>query len=202
VRDGGGFGFKFGARNVLIRNNRFLNLKIEKPILALGADGSSKHLNDYEAYDIRAEGNTFENVHSAVGISHCLNCSFNNNSVTRAKIGVDFGTENPAHTDGCRNGQGCLPSTDIKIFNNRFRGIRYPEININNVFISADSSRVSNLEAGSNLYCVPRGEQPIFWRGGVIPQDLIRDLAVWQEKLQTDYTSQIAAAGDPECINW
>src|SRR3989344_1496228 len=27
VRDGGGFGFKFGARNVLIRNNRFLNLK-------------------------------------------------------------------------------------------------------------------------------------------------------------------------------
>src|SRR3989338_10123337 len=68
VRDGGGFGFKFGARNVLIRNNRFtsLNLKLKRATIALGADGSSNHANEYEAYDIRAEGNIFDGVNYAV----------------------------------------------------------------------------------------------------------------------------------------
>ena len=202
VRDGGGFGFKFGARNILIRNNRFLGLKVEKAIISLGGDGSTDHSNEYEAYNIRAEDNTFEDVHSAAGFAHCYNCTFSNNSITRAKIGVDFGEEHPSYIDGCRNGKGCLPTANAKIFNNRFRGIQYPETNLDNIFIAADSARVLNLEAGNNLYCVPEGEQPIFWRGGVIPQDLIRNLAVWQEKSQTDRSSQIAAAIDLKCTNW
>ncbi|MEK7461661.1 MAG: right-handed parallel beta-helix repeat-containing protein [Patescibacteria group bacterium] len=201
VHDGTkGFGFKFGARNIIIRNNHFFDLK--EKALDLGGDGSTSHVNEYEAYDIHADANTIERVEKAVEFAHCYNCTFNNNSVTRAKVGIHFGEEHPGHPDGCQNGRGCLPSTKAKISNNRFRDLRDPEGKFNNVFIVADPARILNLEASNNLYCVPDGEQPLFWRGGVVPQDLIRDLAVWQEKSNTDQNSQIAKTTDLKCKDW
>jgi len=196
-----GFGFKFNARNVIVRNNHFYDL-MEKGV-DMGADGSSDHPYDYEAYNIRTENNVFERMgQTAAVIAHCSQCEFNNNTVSGAQVGIDFGQEHQGFPDGCRNGKGCMPSANTKIFNNRFRNMKYPKINLNNAFISAESARVSNLEASNNLYCVPQGEQPIFWRGGTFPQDLIKSLAEWQQKIGTDQGSHVVPASDPKCANW
>ncbi|KKT40126.1 MAG: Exoglucanase A [Candidatus Giovannonibacteria bacterium GW2011_GWA2_44_13b] len=200
VRDGGGFGFKFEALNVLMRNNSFINLR-SPGVIALGADGSSPHAKEYEAYYIRAKNNTFAGVKKPDIFGHCYDCAFSGNSVSGAEAGVHFGDEHPGYPDGCQNGTWCLPSTNASFFNNRFRDIRGLE-GFNNVFVVADALRIIEFAAGNNLYCVPSGEQPIFWRGGVVPQDLIYDLATWQERSGIDYGSEVLAATDPKCTSW
>jgi hypothetical protein len=195
VTEGGGFGFKFNAVNVFIRQNSFTDLSLNKPALDFGGHGSSQHPGQYEAYWISATDNLFDGVLYPVEFAHCYNCTFNSNYVKNAEIGVNLG-ELDTGGDGCQNGQGCLDSTGARVYNNRFKNIS--SASYDNLFVLADPAEIADLLMGNNIYCVPSGQSPRFWNGGSI----ITSLSAWQSATGTDDNSQVLASTNSLCTSW
>jgi hypothetical protein len=180
-----GFGFKFNARNNIVRRNHFYDLKEEA--VSLGAAGSSNHVSDYEAQNITAENNIIENVGKAVQIIWCFNCRFNNNQVNRARLGVDFGRDESALKSGCRNGAGCLPTTAAQVFGNRFRNlIGGGGIPLNTFVRGKHPAMVKYFMAGNNTYCKSGGDE-MFWHG-----ENLLNFTGWKQATGTDSTSSLA----------
>jgi hypothetical protein len=180
-----GVGFKFNARNNIIRRNHFYDLKQEA--VSLGAAGSTSHVNDYEAQNITAENNIIENVGKAVQINWCFNCRFNNNQVNRARLGVDFGTDEIALKSGCRNGAGCLPTAAAQVFGNRFRNlIGGGDVTLNTFVKGKYPAMVKDFTAGYNAYCKTGGDE-VFWFG-----ENTLNFSGWKQATGTDSTSSLA----------
>jgi hypothetical protein len=185
---GNAIGAKFGSRGVLISGNRFRNTRG----LAFGGT-STPHADDFEAYDLVAERNTFDNVGGAiVRFYSCANCSFRDNDAKAVGGGFVLFGEQTDGPSGCPG--GCRPTLGASVFRNRLTDLRG---NPSNTFWGLFRREAEGITAGDNLYCVPQDQDPRFRFEG---QDL--SFIDWTRAVGTDSTSTVARSTDGICNAW
>jgi hypothetical protein len=178
-------GAKFGSRDVVITNNRFRNTRG----LSFGGT-SSPHADDFEAANMRAENNLFENITGAiVRFYSCINCTFSNNVAKTVGGGfVLFGDQTDG-VSGCPG--GCRPTQGATIFGNRLTDLRG---NPSNTFWGVYRKEAQGLTAGNNLYCTPPDQDGRFRLDD-------RDLTFpdWTTAIGTDSSSTAARSNQALC---
>lgn len=178
-------GAKFGSRDVLITGNRFRATRG----LAFGGT-STPHSDDFEAYNLRAENNIFENVTGAiVRFYSCSNCTFNDNVAKTVGGGFVLLGEQTDGPSGCPG--GCKPTQGATIFRNRLTDLRG---NPSNTFWGVYRREAQGLTAGNNVYCTPPNQDGRFRLDD-------RDLTFvdWTLAIGTDLTSISARSDQALC---
>jgi hypothetical protein len=196
--DSGATGDKFGARGVVIRNNRVHDLgsDVHAHVFSLGGTGSP-HPDSYEAEDIHVIGNHVSKVAGILAqVVSCKGCSVEDNDLSNAGAGILVSAAAVGSPECSASANGCLPSERTRITGNRMRGLNGGGDPAQaNVFVAVDAGADTGIEAGDNLYCSPSaGDARFVWgaSAGV-------GLAEWQALCGTDATSRAMASGDPEC---
>ena len=185
---GNAVGMKFGSRGVVLNGNHFRNTRG----IAFGGV-SSAHSDDYEAYDLVADRNTFENVPGPmVRYYSCSNCTFRNNDGKSVGGGFVLFGEQTDGPSGCAG--GCRPTQGATISGNRLTDLIGTPAN---TFWGLYRHEAAGLSASGNLYCVP-GDQTAKFR--LDDQDL--NFADWTSALGTDATSRTARTTDGVCNAW
>jgi hypothetical protein len=186
---GNAIGAKFGARGVLITGNRFRNSRG----LSFGGT-STAHADDFEAYDLIAERNTFENITGQiVKFYSCSNCIFRDNDAKAIGGGFVLGGDQMDGPSGCPG--GCRPTLGASILRNRLTDLRgTPSYTFWGLF----RKEAEALSAAGNLYCTPADQNPRF---RVDNQDLF-NLADWTRAIGTDTTSIVARSDQGICNTW
>jgi hypothetical protein len=182
-------GAKFGTRGVLITGNRFRNTRG----LTFGGTSTS-HGDDFEAYDLVAEHNIFENITGqVVKFYSCSNCIFRDNDAKTVGGGFVLGGDQMEGPSGCAG--GCRPTQGATILRNRLTDLRG---NPSNTFWGLFRKEAVGLSAAGNLYCTPADQNPRF---RVDNQDLF-SLADWTLAIGTDATSTVARSDQGICNAW
>jgi hypothetical protein len=184
--EGGGVGFKLGARDVLVEDNEMRALGGT----AFGTGTSAPHDSAFEAWNVVAERNVVRDVGGAAAqFVSCSGCAFRYNEVDRAAMAVTFPDQGPS---GCPG--GCRETTATEIRGNRFRDMRGDSRLPADTFVLADPAVVADFEAGDNVYCA-RDAAGRFWYGG----DEVLSFAGWQRSTGTDASSRLLGEDAPEC---
>ena len=188
---GNAIGAKFGSRGVVIARNLFKDTRG----LNFGGTGSS-HGNEFEAYELVAEGNRFENVSDhPVRFYSCSNCEFRDNDVSGAEAGIVLGGEERDGPSGCPG--GCRPTQGAVVVGNRLRDLRGNLESPPDTFWGVNRSETEGLQASDNLYCVSSGGEASFFYGAErLPFD------AWTTRLGTDSTSVVVSENDALCLGW
>lgn len=181
-----GIGMKLGASDVSIQNNHFHDLETEA--VSLGG-ATSEHTGQFEAERVHVAHNRIEDIGGAAGkFLYCGDCSFTDNDVRRAGLGVLATAE---ETD-C---PACTATVGARIVDNRFAdsvgGAGAPP----GVFQALDAAVMGELESDRNLYCTGDPNLAGFWRGG----DELLHFDEWREATGTDGDSRLLALTDPAC---
>jgi hypothetical protein len=185
---GNAVGAKFGARDISIVGNRFRNTRG----IAFGGT-SSAHADDYEAYNLSAQRNVFENVAGGiVRFYSCSNCVFTDNTAKNVGGGFVLGGEQLDGPSGCAG--GCRPTRGATIARNRLTDLRGSP---SNTFWGVYRQEIVGLSAGGNLYCTPANQDARFRVDGV---DL--NFADWIRTVATDSSSAIARSDTGTCTSW
>jgi hypothetical protein len=185
---GNAIGAKFGTRDILITGNRFRNTRG----LSFGG-GSSAHANDFEAYNLVADHNTFENVTGpVVKFYSCSNCAFRDNDGRAVGGGFLLGGEQFEGSSGCSG--GCRPTEGATVERNRLTDLRGTPAN---TFWLVYRTEIAGLSAGGNVYCMPPGQEAQFnieGRSMGFPE--------WTREIGADSTSIVGTDGHPPCVGW
>jgi hypothetical protein len=181
-------GAKFGSRGVLISGNRFRNTRG----LAFGGT-STPHGDDFEAYDVVAERNRFDNIAGAlVRFYSCSNCIFRDNDAKAVGGGFVLFGEQIDGPSGCPG--GCRPTQGATVQRNRLTDLHGTP---SNTFWGLVRREAQGLSAGGNLYCVPPDQAPRF---RLDDQDLT--FTDWARAIGTDSTSMVARSTEGLCNAW
>lgn len=182
---------KFGTRDVLITRNRFHDTR---GITLGGVSGA--HANLYEAYNLVAEHNTFDNVTGAVvEFYSCSNCAFSDNVVNNADAGIILGGEQYDGPSGCAD--GCRATRGAAVARNRIRGLRGDQEGRPNTFWGVYPAELAGLSAGGNVYCTPPGSEAQFWYEG-----RYMGFSAWTRTVGTDSTSTVSSTDRGPCLGW
>jgi Right handed beta helix region len=183
---GNAIGAKFGSRNILITGNRFLNTR------GLSFGGvSSAHPNDFEAYNLVAEHNTFENFLGAVvKFYSCSNCAFRDNAAKSIGGGFILGGEEFEGPSGCAG--GCRPTEGATIERNRLTELRGRPAN---TFWFVFQRETNRLVSGGNVYCTPPGEEAQF-----SIDNRAMTFSDWTRAIRTDSSSSTGTARQGACL--
>jgi len=182
-------GAKLGSRGVLITGNRFRNTR------GLSFGGTAiAHADDFEAYDMVAERNTFENITGQlVKFYSCSNCIFRDNDGKAIGGGFVLGGDQLDGPSGCTG--GCKPTVGATIQRNRLTDLRG---NPSYTFWGLFRKEAEGLTAAGNLYCLPADQNPRF---RIDNQDFF-SLADWTRLIGTDTTSTVARSDQGLCNTW
>jgi hypothetical protein len=186
---GNAIGAKFGSRGAVITGNHFRNTRG----LSFGGTGTA-HADDFEAYDLVAERNTFENITGQlVKFYSCSNCIFRDNDAKAIGGGFVLGGEQLDGPSGCAG--GCRPTVGATIQRNRLTDLRG---NPSYTFWGLFRKEAEGLSAAGNLYCLPSDQNPRF---RIDNQDFF-SLADWTRMIGTDATSTVARSDQGLCNAW
>lgn len=185
---GNAIGAKLGTRDVVITGNRFRNTRG----LSFGGTGNP-HTDDYEAYNLSADHNRFENVAGAVvKFYSCADCTFRENDAKNVDGGIQLSSAQAEGPSGCPG--GCRPTTSATIVGNRLTDLRgSPPDTFWGVYLGETSA----LSASDNLYCAHPDGNPVFWVDG---QKL--DFSNWVRTVGTDSSSVVARTDQAVCSAW
>jgi hypothetical protein len=196
--DGGVTGSKFGARGVIVRDNRIHDLgsDVRAHVFSLGGTGTP-HPHAYEAEDIHVVGNQVSNVAGILAqVVSCKGCSVEGNSLSNAGAGILVSAAALGLSECSASQTGCLPSERTRITGNRMRGLNGGgDPAQSNVFVAVDAGSDTGIVAGNNLYCSPAAGDARFVWGA---QGMV-GLSEWQALSGTDETSRAVASTDPAC---
>ncbi len=185
---GNAIGGKFGTRDVLITRNHFRNTRG----LSFGG-GSSPHPQDFEAYNLVAEHNTFENVAGPiVKFYSCSSCAFRDNDASNVGGGIVLGGDRLEGPSGCAG--GCRPTAGASVERNRLRDLHGSPPDI---FWFVYSSETSGLVAGGNVYCTAAGENAQF-----TVDDRMLSFFDWTRAMGADSSSTAGTVGQGVCTGW
>jgi hypothetical protein len=195
--DAGATGTKFGARGVIIRNNRVHDLgpSTQLHAFSLGGTGSG-HPDDHEAYDVHVVGNRVWNVAGILAqVVSCAGCSVEDNVLWNAGAGVLVSAAALGLPECEASATGCGPSTATRIAGNRMRALDGGgDAAQANVFVVVDEGEGADLVAEDNLYCATRAEDARFgWAGMPV------DFETWRTASGTDATSRALPADHADC---
>jgi hypothetical protein len=183
---GNAIGAKFGSRDIVITGNHFFNSRG----LSFGGT-STPHGDDFEAYNLVAERNRFENVAGpVVKFYSCSNCSFSDNEAKSIGGGIVLSGQQAEGPSGCPG--GCRASLGARVFGNRLTDLHGSPAN---VFWGVYSPETAGLSAGGNLYCAPPSQTAVFRVDG---HDL--DFGDWTRLVGTDSSSSVARSDQGSCV--
>jgi hypothetical protein len=186
--DGNAIGVKFGSRDIVINRNQFFRTRG----LSLGGVAAS-HPEEYEAYNVIAEHNIFENIGGAAAVFYsCAGCQFRDNDVSGGGGGIDLSGESVQGPSGCAG--GCRPNQDAVVMRNRFRFLTGAGQGPANVFWAVRVDSWRGLDASNNLYCRQPGEEARFWY-----ENRFVTFDEWARTVQTDGSSAVASLEDARC---
>ncbi len=198
-------GIKLGGRNILIRKNRIRNTA-GLSFGGVGSVGSTTnpklHPAEYEAINVVAENNTFENIREKTGFVKfysCLNCVFRENTAKGAvTISILGGPQFEQTQSKCVNDTAdCKPTQGTIIANNRFKNIDGGGLTTANLFGVVYASEAGGLSASDNVYCKAPGPEAQF-----IYDNQNLTFAQWKNTVGTDSTSIVVSDQDSLCKNW
>jgi Right handed beta helix region len=183
-------GAKFGTRNVLIMDNRFRNTR------GLSFGGvSSPHGDDFEAYNIVADHNSFDAMTgSFVTFYSCANCVFRNNDAKSAGAAIVLANQQLQGPSGCAG--GCRPTQGVVVTGNRFKDLRGGPGAPPNLFWVAFPTEIEGLSADSNLYCASPDAK------FTLDNATYLSFPQWVQAVRTDFSSQAISASDGACAGW
>jgi len=202
ARGCGAAGAKFGARDILIRNNTIHDVDSDLCLQyqPVGGGGTgSPHPEDAEAYRVHIVSNRIWNFRGRLAqFVSCQDCSFENNDVSNVSAGVLVSAAATGLPECSASATGCKPTTNLRIAGNRMKGLDGNSDPANaNVFVYVEAGESSGLVGESNLYCtLPVSDARFGWQGQLVA------FSQWTQASGTDASSVVLADSDARCSAW
>lgn len=195
--DAGAVGAKFGARDIVIRNNTIhdLGTDTQTKAFSLGGTGSA-HEGDFEAYEVQVTGNRVLGVTGILAqLVSCSHCTIADNDVSDVSAGVLFSAAATGLPECGASPSGCRASEGTRITGNRLRGLDGAgDPAVANVFLFVEPGETTGFSAGGNVYCAPSAELARFgWEANLV------DFATWVSLTGTDASSVALRDSDARC---